>query len=185
MHSTDMYLKLTKKEALYVIQCFISHTVIKLAISASLAFDLIKHFVKRKLIIVKKVMTQTSLDCLYNCCIILYENQIPLFIYILVSDINIIKQTVRRKCTIVETTETREKSFSSTVNPFYAKVTIKKKGTRCWIVKNDGFSLRYVLLYNCCVRLPFSQLAFHTHFPCVRKSLILHSFGLTDPLRSR
>lgn len=133
-----------------------------MAISASLAFDLIKHFVKRKLIIVKKVMTQTSLDCLYNCCIILYENQIPLFIYILVSDIYIIKQTVRRKCTIVETTETREKSFSSTVNPFYAKVTIKKKELDVELLKmmvlvSDTFYCTTVAFACHFLSLPFTR----------------------------
>lgn len=43
------------KQVLYVIQCSVSQTVIKLAISVSITFDLIKHIMKRKLIIVKRL----------------------------------------------------------------------------------------------------------------------------------
>lgn len=131
-------------------------------------------------------MTQTSLDCLYNCCIILYENQIPLFIYILVSDINIIKQTVRRKCTIVETTETREKSFSSTVNPFYAKVTIKKKELDVELLKmmvlvSDTFyctTVAFPAIFSACLSHALSvrsQIAHPSQFWANRSA----SFALT------
>lgn len=129
-------------------------------------------------------MPQTSLDCLYN---LLYHSiwKSHSFVQLHPCLWNKYHKADREKEIHESWNNGNTIKIVLIYSKFYAKVTIKKKEYRCWIVKKDGFSPRYVLLYNCCVRLPFSHLAFHARFLCVRILLILHSFGLTDPLRSR
>lgn len=97
-----------------------------------------------------------------------------MFIFIHVSDFDIIKQTVRRKWIEVKTTETRLKLFSYTIYSFYAKMTIRTKCLRVdvkWNI-NDDFNPWYFLLYSFCITLPFAH---HT--------FIVQSWRLFTPLR--
>lgn len=116
------------------------------------------------------------------CYIIVFYNYIPLLIYILVSDFDIIKQTVRRKRIEVKTTETRLKLFSFTMYPFDAKMTIKTKGLRDDVKWNmmisvpdtfyfTVFVLRYRLLI---IRSSFRVLSSSLRSNCAHRSFSVH-----------